>query len=105
MHIYQKLNAGKSVAIPLDLDNMTMFHISFVPLWKVIADFPVVYSDGSNRGVQINIDRHSSYALPRGCDIQEPSYITEKWGLTWADAEALLPFINTVLTGKDYFLK
>jgi len=92
-----------TVAIPLSLGNMTMFHMSFVNLSKVLGLFDVIYSDGSNRGLQINIERHSSYALPWGSSIGEHTYIMNKWNLMEGDAIALLPFFNTILTGEDYF--
>jgi hypothetical protein len=103
LRVNKTLTKGKTIAIALDLGNATMFHISFVPLDKAIPD-GMLYEDGSARGIQINIDRISSYALPRGSAINECTYLMEKWNVGQSDAEALLPFFNTVLTGKNYFI-
>lgn len=96
------LKRGASVAFPLNLGNITMFHISFVPLMKTVpygaGNFP-----GAKNGVQINIDRVGSYAMPFNIEIQEHTYITEKWGVNAEDAKLLRMFINTVLTGQDHF--
>lgn len=101
MRTRQDVMSGEAVAFALSLGNMTMFHISFVNLDNAIPS-GVVYSDGSARGCQINIDRHKSYALPWGsCPIAK--YISEKWGVCLADAEALRPFFGTVLTGENWF--
>lgn len=97
-----KLLGGDSVALALDLGNMTMFHVSFVNLLYAVPS-DVIYEDGSSRGLQINIDRHSSYALPWNSAMNESGYLAEKWGLTIADADALLPFFNTILTGENYW--
>lgn len=104
MYVHERLKNGHPIAIPLQFGEMTMFHVSFVPLWVAIAP-GVIYSDGSNRGVQINIDRISSYSLPLNSTVEESSYISEKWNIPRPDAETFLPFINTVLTGDDYFSK
>lgn len=102
MVLRAKLLGGDSVALPLDLGNMTMFHMSFVPLLYAVPH-EAIYEDGSSRGLQINIDRHSSYSLPWGTAMNEAGYLAEKWGLTLPDAEALWPFYNTVLTGENYW--
>jgi hypothetical protein len=104
MYVRDLLLAGESVAIPLLAGNMTLFHMSFVPLSEAIP--PVVaYSDGSGRGVQINIDRKASYSLPWHSAVGEGGYISTKWNIPRADADALLPFFNTVLTGKNHYVK
>lgn len=102
MTLRAKLLGGDSVALALDLGNMTMFHVSFVPLLYAVPQ-EAIYEDGSSRGLQINIDRISSYSLPWNSPPNEAGYIAEKWKLTLADAEALWPFINTILTGEDYW--
>jgi len=90
------------VAISLSLGNMTRFEMSFVPLSAAIP-LDVIYEDGSGTGVQINIDRHLSYSLPVGSEMGEAGYLASKWRLMRGDAEALLPFFNTVLTGRDCY--
>lgn len=102
--VYKMMKKNKPIAISLDVGNSTMFHISFVPLDGAIPK-GMVYEDGSGRGIQINIDRLSSYALPKGSAMNEHTYMMEKWNLTESDAKALLPFFNTVLTGKSHFIK
>ena len=97
-----QLLENKPVAIPLTLGNGTMFHISFVPL-QVAVPSDCIYVDGSNRGIQINIDRNGSYALPIGISIGETNYLSEKWKISTQDGEYLLPFLNTVLTGENHF--
>jgi hypothetical protein len=106
MYVRGQLLKKHSVAIPLPFGAMTMFHVSFVPLWVAIPDsLFIVYSDGSNRGVQINIDRIASYSLPLGSTVQEAGYVSEKWNMPYEDAHAFLPFLNTVMSGENYFLK
>lgn len=103
LFVARQLGKAKSVAIALDLGNMTMLHVSFVPLWHVVPDM-VIYNDGSKHGVQINIDRFGSYGLPVGSQVAEWSYLDEKFQLGKSDAEAFLPFLNTVLSGQDRFI-
>lgn len=103
--VRKKLQEGYSIAIPLSLGNMTMFHISFMPLRKAIP-VNTVYSDGSSGGIQVNIDRIGTYSIPLGSAIGEEGYLNEKWKINSpVDAKALLPFFNTVFTGTDYFKK
>ena len=93
---------GHIVALPLDLGNGMMFLTTFIPLSQAIPENSAYY-DGSNLGVQINIHGVSSYSLPWDSKIAETGYIIEKWRIPQPDAERLLPFINSVLTGKNYF--
>ena len=90
-----------SIAFPFSLGNMTMYHISFVDLLVAIVE-STEYSDGSNRGLQMNIDRKGSYAYPWGRPLGHYSSF-EKWNVGKADGEALLPFFNTVITGANHF--
>lgn len=95
--IHDYLKEGKTVAISLSLGNMTRYEISFVPLAECIP-IGVLYDDGSNRGVQINIDRKGSYALPWGSNTHWTSL--RKWGIdNKSDAECLTTFFNAVLSG------
>jgi len=93
------IRARGVVALPISLGNATMFHMSFIDLGYAVP-WQAMYEDGSNRGLQINIDRKSSYSLPWGSIQQEPSYMMEKWGLTLSDAEALMPLFNGLLSGR-----
>jgi hypothetical protein len=102
LDVRRLLMKNQTVAISLHLGNMTQLNMSFVPLWIAIPE-DVSYFDGSNKGIQINIDRMSSYALSMGSEVNEWSYIKEKWDLGKADAEKFLPFLNTVLSGKDCY--
>lgn len=92
-----------AVAIPLAVGHSTLFHISFVNLQKSIAS-GCMYDDGSSRGLQINIDRYGSYAIPWKSGIGEQGYICDKWKIgspvTGLD---LLPFFNSILTGNNDF--
>jgi len=95
--IHDYLKEGKTVAISLSLGNMTRYEISFVPLAECIP-FGVLYDDGSGRGIQINIDRKGSYAVPWGHELHWTSL--EKWGVNnKSDADCLTPFFNAVLSG------
>jgi len=102
--IRSKLLLGESIALPMSLNNGTLFHMSFVPLWRSVPD-NVIYSDGFNNGFQFNIDRGRSYTLAVDSKIGETSYIIEKWGVLQGDAEKLLPLFNSILTGEDYYKK
>lgn len=101
--LYTLLRSGDEHALSftLDLDGNTVFHMTLVALATTIIS--PNYEDGSLRGLQINIDRLGSYALPWGNPPEEHTYIAEKWYLTYGDAKELLPFLQTVLTGKDYY--
>ncbi len=95
--IHDYLKEGKTVAISLSLGNMTRYEITFVPLAECIP-FGVLYDDGSSRGIQINIDRKGSYAVPWGSELHWTSL--EKWGIgNKSDADCLTPFFNAVLSG------
>lgn len=100
--VHDMLLRKRTVAFSLALGNLTRFEMSFVPLWACIRP-GCAYSDGSQRGVQINIDRHLSYGLSQYSEIGEAGYLAEKWGLMPGDAAALLPFFNTALTGRDCY--
>ncbi len=104
LYVRNKVFTEGSCAIPLSLGNMTLFNISFVDLDGAIPD-EVLYEDGSNGGCQININRKGSYALPWGTRVGEWGYLDEKWRVGEADATLLLPFFNTVLSGKNCFKK
>lgn len=104
MAVRQELLSGRAIAFPLKVGGGTMYHISFVPL-NYSVPFLVRYDDGSGKGVQINIDRKMSYALPWGSAVNEPYYLAEKWNVGLYEAQALLPFFNTILTGNNYFRK
>ena len=93
---------GNPVAFSLSLGNMTRFEMSFVPL-RICVPAGVSYEDGSGLGIQINIDRHLSYSLPIGSEMGEEGYLATKWGLMRGDALVLLPFFNTVITGRDCY--
>jgi hypothetical protein len=98
--IAQGLNA---VAVSLAIGHSTMFHISIVNLSNCIP-MGTQYSDGSGRGLQFNIDRFGSYAIPLGHDIQEEGYVSEKWQLNnLVSGKDLLPFFNTILTGENHY--
>jgi len=91
------------VALPLSLgDGFTMFYTSFVNLRDAIPQ-KCCYQDGSSRGLQINIDRMGSYAVPWGRSYHD-GYISEKLKVGVGSALYLSPFFNTVLTGKNCFL-
>lgn len=103
LFVHNKLSTGKTVAIPLTIGNVTLFHISFVPL-NVTIPMNARYDDGTNgHGIQINIDRKSSYAVNWKNPITDQTYLAEKWDLSAGDSKLMLLFINTVLTGQDYF--
>ena len=102
MYVRDKLLTGETMAIPLSLGNMTKFHISFVDLSSA-THYLTPYDDGSSGGLQMNIDRKGSYAIPWNNTIGEGGYISEKWNIHRGDADAILPFINTVLTGKNHY--
>ena len=102
--VHDRLLQKETVAFSLALGNLTRFEVSFLPLWVVVPS-DCVYDDGSQRGVQINIDRHSSYGLGLYSEIGEEGYLADKWRLMRGDALALLPFFNTVLTGRDCYAK
>jgi len=100
--VRSELLGGRPVAIPLCLgDGFTMFHISFVNLRIAIPE-KCSYQDGSNRGLQINIDRMGSYALPWGKPYDE-GYIGDKLRVGIGSAIYLKPFFDTVFTGKNCF--
>ena len=102
----------RACAISLSLgDSYTMFHISFVNLEQAIPNSKRVentvrdisYQDGSARGVQFNVDRWGSYALPWNQVINHMPSFCDKIGLGEGDGKYLEPFFNTVLTGKNGF--
>lgn len=103
-YVAEEVHNLRPVALPLSLGNGTLFHISFVPLSLAVPPL-AMYNDGSSRGIQINIDRKSSYALPVGSSINEWTYLSDKWDVLQGDAMALLPFFNTVMTGENYYDK
>lgn len=91
------------IAFSFSLGNMTRYEISFIQLARIIP-MNVLYTDGSSRGTQINIDRHGSYGLPlEGGGYLVPEYIAEKWNVSLADARALSPFFSSVLTGENKY--
>lgn len=102
LFISQMVYRDLPIAIPLNLGNGTLFHISFLSLSQAVpfntGDFP-----GATGGIQINIDRKGSYALPKGNAMQEHTYLAEKWNISEDDAKRLRLFINTVITGEDHF--
>ena len=104
MWVSNEVHQGRTVAISLCAGEGTMFNMTFVPLTKAVPS-GVMFQDGSQRGLQINIDRIASYALSWTSMPREWSYISEKWSIPQADAEALLPFFNTVLSGTNCFVK
>lgn len=55
--------------------------------------------------MQFNIDRGRSYAIPWGSALGEHTYVQEKWGVGIYEAVALLPFLNTVLTGENWYTR
>ena len=98
------LTEKRAIAITLALDEYTAFKISFVPLlWAVPVD--LLYDDGSDHGIQINIDRIGSYAVPLGSFLYDSERVCQKWGVSQGDADLLFNFFNTVITGFDYFAK
>ena len=99
--IHEFLQDNVGFACALSLGNMTMYHISFINLAKCIP-YNCTYDDGSARGLQINIDRKGSYAIPWVESLLVPSYIAEKWGVGGRDADFLAPFFTTIKNGvKD----
>jgi len=97
--VRSELLGGRPVALPLAIgDDYTMFHITFVNLTHAIP-LGCVYCDGSARGLQISIDRIGSYGLPWGSQYHDLS----KLNLGKGEEKHLLPFFNTILTGKNCF--
>lgn len=100
--VHLMLMNQSSVAVPINVGGGTMFYFIFTNLNKAIPD-NAVFANGSARGIQISIDRIGSYGIPRGQEIGHFGSIMSNWGLGEYEARALLPFFNTVLTGKNHF--
>lgn len=104
LSVHMELKTRDAVSIALSLGNGTMFYITFVNLWTTTSWVPQQWEDGSNRGLLIGIDRHGCYSLPTGNPPMESGYLAEKWGLSYADAEKFLPFLQTVMLGENKFV-
>lgn len=104
MAVREDMFDSGAIAVPLNVGRGTLYHISFVNLKRAVPFGVCSYCDGSNYGIQINIDRKSCYAMPEGSVIQEWRYLAENWNLGRVEAELLLPFFNTVFTGENYFV-
>lgn len=96
------VDKGNAIAIPLAVGHSTLFHITFVNLATAIPT-GLYYADGSSRGLQINIDRHATYGWPWNHELNHVD-IQENWNMrSLMTALDLLPFFNTILTGKDAY--
>lgn len=95
------LRSMGSVSITLTAGPGTMFHITFVDLSQSVPP-DVHFNDGSREGLHISIHDRGSYSLPWGNPVHAP-YLSRKLNIPLVDAKALTDFINTVITGKNYF--
>ncbi len=97
-----------AIAVPIALGNSTKLFVSFVPLWQAIPkSCERAYSDGSELGLQINIQGYKSFSYPfklTGGLISQ-NFLIEHVGLQSAEAWIFADFLSTVVSGENCFFK
>ena len=97
--VRQALVDNGFVAIPLALGNGTLYHVSFMDIKKAVP-LSCSYYDGSDSGLQVNVDRHGSYGFPWGQETTELSM--HKLGVNCEpDQVVMAKFINMILKDNN----